>query len=78
MACDFRQRLVDDDRSCYFALLSSRTRNLLVTHGVKDNETLLGLDEKGLQELDSLNGVGEETVDEILAVQKFVKLRCQS
>ena len=49
----------------------------MVTHGVKDNETLLGLDEKGLQELDSLNGVGEETVDEILAVQKFVKLRCQ-
>ena len=77
MACDFRQRLVDDDRSCNFALLSSRTRNLLVTHGVKDNETLLGMDEKGLQELDSLNGVGEETVDEILAVQKFVKLRCQ-
>ena len=77
MACDFRQRLVDDDRSCCFALLSRRTRNLLVTHGVKDNETLLGLDEKGLQELDSLNGVGEETVDEILAVQKFVKLRCQ-
>ena len=44
---------------------------------MKDNETFLGLDEKDLQELDSLYGVGEETIDEILAVQKFVKLRCQ-
>ena len=77
MACDFRQRLVYDDRSCCFALLSRRTRNLLVEHGVKDNETFLGLDEKDLQELDSLYGVGEETIDEILAVQKFVKSRCR-
>lgn len=74
MACDFRQRLVYDDRSCCFALLS---RNLLVMHGVKDNEALLGLGEDDLQKLDSLSGVGEETIDGILAVQKFVKLRCQ-
>ena len=46
-------------------------------HGVKDNEALLGLGEDDLQKLDSLSGVGEETIDEILAVQKFVKLRCQ-
>ena len=77
MACDFRQRLVYDDRSCCFALLSRRTRNLLVMHGVKNNEALLGLGEDDLQKLDSLSGVGEETIDEILAVQKFVKLRCQ-
>ena len=77
MACDFRQRLVYDDRSCCFALLSRRTRNLLVMHGVKDNEALLGLGEDDLQKLDSFSGVGEETIDEILAVQKFVKLRCQ-
>ena len=77
MACDFRQRLVYDDRSCCFALLSRRTRNLLVMHVVKDNEALLGLGEDDLQKLDSLSGVGEETIDEILAVQKFVKLRCQ-
>ena len=77
MACDFRQRLVYDDRSCCFALLSRRTRNLLVMHGVKDNEALLGLGEDDLQKLDSLSGVGGETIDEILAVQKFVKLRCQ-
>ena len=77
MACDFRQRLVYDDRSCCFALLSMRTRNLLVMHGVKDNEALLGLGEDDLQKLDSLSGVGEETIDGILAVQKFVKLRCQ-
>ena len=77
MACDFRQRLVYDDRSCCFALLSRRTSNLLVMHGVKDNEALLGLGEDDLQKLDSLSGVGEETIDEILAVQKFVKLRCQ-
>ena len=77
MACDSRQKLFDDDRSCCFALLSRRTRNLLVMHGVKDNEALLGLGEDDLQKLDSLSGVGEETIDEILAVQKFVKLRCQ-
>lgn len=77
MGCDFRQKLVDDDRCCYFALLSRRTRNLLVMHGVKDNEALLGLGEDDLQKLDSLSGVGEETIGEILAVQKFVKLRCQ-
>ena len=77
MACDFRQRLVYDDRSCCFALLSRRTRNLLVMHGVKDNEALLGLGEDDLQKLDSLSGVGEETIDEILTVQKFVKSRCR-
>ena len=77
MACDFRQRLVYDGRSCCFALLSRRTRNLLVMHGVKDNEALLGLGEDDLQKLDSLSGVGEETIDGILAVQKFVKLMCQ-
>ena len=69
--------LVYDDRSCCFALLSRRTRNLLVMHGVKDNEALLGLGEDDLQKLDSLSGVGEETIDGILAMQKFVKLRCQ-
>ncbi len=46
-------------------------------HGVKDNEALQGLNEDDLQELDSLSGIGEETIDEILVVQKFVKFRCQ-
>jgi len=76
MANNFRQRIVDDDKTCCFALLSSRTMHILVQHGIVNNAMLLCLSEKDLHELDSLKGVGEETIDEILAVQKFVKMKC--
>lgn len=70
MACDFRQRLVDDDRACCFALR-------LLKHGVKNNDALLGLDENVLQVPDSFNGAAMGTIDEIFTVQEFVRLRCR-